>query len=141
MAHLASGEAREISGAHGRLVGVFQEKWHSERTSISSAINMFDGLLGVIIRIDVQLARASVRIHRNVNLRRPDVDVHSTRHDVMKRFRNQVNSACQLADLTDIGPAANADERAALDTIKLELTQLLDEISPSHSPGSATESD
>ncbi|CAD6184126.1 unnamed protein product [Caenorhabditis auriculariae] len=83
-----------------------------------------------------------VRIHRNVNLRRPDVDKHSSRHDVMKRLRNQIGSACQLADLTDIGPAANADERTALDTIKLELTQLLDEISPSHSPqGSATESD
>ncbi|CAI4224943.1 unnamed protein product [Auanema sp. JU1783] len=99
-------------------------------------------LYNKIREIEDALRNQRVRIHLDPSFASPDVTERSVFEALLLRLKRQIDASCVLADLCSLGPAANAEESAALSTAESVLDLLDQAISPVSSlDGSNTESD
>ncbi|CAD6185892.1 unnamed protein product [Caenorhabditis auriculariae] len=86
-------------------------------------------IVDTIHNIQKALTKPGVRIRADPKIKNPAVDAESSLNDLLKRFRNQTNSAAVLADMAHIGQPANNVEADVLSRIKDTLRNSFDKIS------------
>ncbi|CAI2349912.1 unnamed protein product [Caenorhabditis sp. 36 PRJEB53466] len=138
--HFVSPQGRSISALFRSVRMKVQKKCWDMDPATQSVLSQ--NLLQKIGDIDTHLRHQFVRGNADPSILSPNVDVNSTIKRLFLRLERQAIAAAILADVAHIGPAANAEEQAALTLVENTLYVLDDAISPVSSlDRSATESD